>query len=151
MEVEMRDMNRRAVLAGAATLPALTLPAIAAEPDPIFAAIEKHQKLNAAHVAACDAIVPFSHASQGKLTPAIATMEDHAGHLCDAAFDALAELAAMTPRTVAGCAALLRHVENCVTRPEYFDQGNLFQDFREDVEKPAKTMLSRIAATLDHA
>ena len=36
----MRDMNRRAVLAGAATLPALTLPAIAAnEPDAELLAI----------------------------------------------------------------------------------------------------------------
>ena len=35
--------TRRAVLAGAAALPALSLPIIAAEPDPIFEAIERHR------------------------------------------------------------------------------------------------------------
>jgi hypothetical protein len=34
-------MNRRTILAGAAALPAMSIPAIAAEPDPIFAAIER--------------------------------------------------------------------------------------------------------------
>jgi hypothetical protein len=37
--------TRRAVLAGAAAMPALSLPAIAIEPDPIFAAIKKHKGL----------------------------------------------------------------------------------------------------------
>ena len=53
----------------------------------------------------------------------------------------------MTPTTVAGCAPLLRHVANHVTA---YEQGNLFEGFR-DVEEPAKTLLSRIAATLDRA
>ena len=35
-----KSITRRAILAGAVTLPALSLPAIAA-PDPVFAAIEK--------------------------------------------------------------------------------------------------------------
>ena len=46
MEVEMTVTSRRAVLAGAAALPALTLPTIASEPDPILAAIERHGKLS---------------------------------------------------------------------------------------------------------
>jgi hypothetical protein len=37
----MTSLNRRAILAGAIAVPALSLPVIAAEPDPVFAAIEK--------------------------------------------------------------------------------------------------------------
>jgi hypothetical protein len=32
-------IDRRAILAGAAALPAISIPAVAVEPDPIFAAI----------------------------------------------------------------------------------------------------------------
>jgi hypothetical protein len=144
--------TRRAILAGAAALPALSLPAIAtpAQGDPIFEAIEKHRKLNAAHVAACEATVPFSEASGGKRTPAIEAMEDHAGHCCEIAASALSELLALTPATIAGCAALLRHIEN-ITGKESFDQGGLFQDFCDEIEEPAKTLLSRVAVTLDRA
>jgi len=47
--------SRRAVLAGAATMPALAVPAIAtaAEPDPIFAAIERHRSAWAALESHC--------------------------------------------------------------------------------------------------
>ena len=38
-------MNRRAILAGAASLPAISI--LTAEPDPIFAAIEDHRQLMA--------------------------------------------------------------------------------------------------------
>ena len=38
--------TRRAILAGAAAVPALSLPALAVgEPDPIFAAIERHRQV----------------------------------------------------------------------------------------------------------
>jgi hypothetical protein len=40
MEVAMTTTTRRAILAGAAALPAMSLPVIAAETDPIFAAID---------------------------------------------------------------------------------------------------------------
>jgi hypothetical protein len=38
------ELNRRAILAGAAVLPAAALPAVDGEPDPIFAAIEAHRR-----------------------------------------------------------------------------------------------------------
>jgi hypothetical protein len=47
--------TRRAVLAGAAAIPALSLPAIAA-PDPIFAAIESHRQAESAYASAGDEI-----------------------------------------------------------------------------------------------
>jgi hypothetical protein len=143
--------SRRAVLAGAATLPALAIiPATAfAAADPIFAAIEKHRKLNDAHIAACNATVAASEGIEG-LTPTIKKLEDQSGVACDVAFDALGELLATTPTTIAGCAALLRHVEN-LTGKGSFEQGGLFEDWCEEIEEPAKTMLSRVAATIDRA
>ena len=39
--------SRRAVLAGAAALPALSLSTLAAEPDPIVSVIERHRALEA--------------------------------------------------------------------------------------------------------
>jgi hypothetical protein len=37
------SMNRRAILAGAATLPAISIPALGTEPDPAFAAVEAYK------------------------------------------------------------------------------------------------------------
>ncbi|HEV8466437.1 MAG TPA: hypothetical protein VGQ63_15725 [Pseudolabrys sp.] len=45
--------TRRAILAGAAAVPPLSLPAIADEDDPIFAAIESHRIAEAAFAASC--------------------------------------------------------------------------------------------------
>ena len=45
-------MNPRAILAGAAALPATALPAVA-EPDPVFAAIEAHRRAHAARAPSC--------------------------------------------------------------------------------------------------
>jgi hypothetical protein len=49
------QMNRRAVVAGAAVLPAIAAPiaVLAGEPDPIFAAIEAHRVKNGDFKAAC--------------------------------------------------------------------------------------------------
>jgi hypothetical protein len=180
-----KQTTRRAVLAGAAALPALALPAIASEPeitaddfrqayaqldpksqaflralvkehddeniinDPIWAAIQKHRKLNDAHIAACNATAVASEGVEG-LTPTIKELEDQSGVACEVAINALAELLATTPTTIAGCAALLRHVEN-LTGKGSFEQGGLFEDWCEEIEEPAKSLLSRVAATLDRA
>jgi hypothetical protein len=56
--------SRRAILAGAATLPVLSVPAVAAiqtEPDPIFAAIERHRSAYAEWVAALDYETALEH------------------------------------------------------------------------------------------
>jgi hypothetical protein len=53
------NLSRRAILAGAASVPALALPAVAAsastDPDPIFAAIERWKELDAVEQAAFEA------------------------------------------------------------------------------------------------
>jgi hypothetical protein len=85
----MSAVNRRAILAGAATLPAMSIPAFA-EPDPIFAAIEAHRRADAAYCAACEADVPEI--------------------AMDAAWAAADKLLNIRPTTVAGVAALLRYL-----------------------------------------
>jgi hypothetical protein len=95
--------TRRAILAGAAALPALSLPAIAS-PDPIFATIERHRKAQAAHTAAFD--------------------KEDLDRTGDHAHAVLAELVATTPVTIVGCAALLRHVGDHFTG---LGEGNLFE------------------------
>jgi hypothetical protein len=52
----MSNLSRRSLVASAAALPALAVPAVAIasiEPDPIFAAIEKERVLSTAFIARC--------------------------------------------------------------------------------------------------
>lgn len=130
--------TRRAVLAGAAALPALSLPAIA-EPDPIFAAIERHRNAEAAFDAAVNV------ANYGPLA-GDAAAEEVAGELCEVAHSDYAELVAMTPTTTPGCAALLRYVEQHETK---YARYALFQNLNDQVRGPGRDLLSRIVAVLD--
>jgi hypothetical protein len=91
------QLNRRAVLAGAAALPAVSVPALVAgaDPDPIFAAIEAHR------------------AARKRLdTEAFDDADDcpewHEAN--DATDRAAADLAETKPVTIAGAAALMRYI-----------------------------------------
>jgi hypothetical protein len=99
--------THRAVLAGAAALPALSLPALAAsaQVDPIFEAIEEHRRLKTITDAAFAAVPKGGNEG---LTDEIAKAEDYAGDRDDEASDQLADILAMTPTTAAGCIAMLR-------------------------------------------
>jgi len=135
----MRNMNRRAVLAGTAALPALTLPAIAfpAQADPIFAAIEEHRRLDAACNAAFAAIARKENAQA----------EEFASDRQEEAYDQMAEILAMTPTTAAGCIAMLRYLGEFMQNSE--NECAPFHDWEEHLSEPAATLLSRIAAALD--
>jgi hypothetical protein len=107
--------SRRAILAGAAALPALAIPAIAAstEIDPIFAAIERHKVAFRASQAAdnirmgtvtakwspdydpveCKAVMEASSATSG------------------AAANAANALTTIQPTTIAGLLALMHYIE----------------------------------------
>ena len=63
--------SRRAVLAGVASAPVLSLPALAAQPDPVFAAIERH-KAGLAHHTAC---LDKACAIQEEISRQVAEME----------------------------------------------------------------------------
>lgn len=132
--------TRRAILAGAATLPALSVPAIAAAADPIFAAIERHRQAEAAFTAAC-------HAMDN--APSLEGAEALVGARLDRAVQEYTVLTGMTPTTVAGCAALLRYIE--AHEAKYRHEGVvLFSDSGSDeIRTAGKSLLSRIASALD--
>src|ERR1035437_79114 len=136
--------TRRAILAGTAALPALAIiparaVAAAGGVDPIFAAIEKHRQIEAAFVAACN-----EHVEKAR-EPA---REDRVVKLGHRSSNALGELVAMTPTTVAGCAAVLRYLE---THEKSYDEAVLLDNHSDNVRVPARDLLSRIAATLEAA
>jgi hypothetical protein len=133
--------SRRSVIVGTAALPALAMPAIASSAsDPIFAAIERHRQIEAAYVAACNE--PIGDEATEQATEARVN-----GH-CHGSSNALGELVAMTPTTVAGCAAVLRYLE---THEQSYDEAILLDNHSDNVSVPAQNLLSRIAATLDRA
>ncbi|MGJ0453463.1 MAG: hypothetical protein ACR65T_09600 [Methylocystis sp.] len=87
------ETTRRAIMAGLAAAPVAGLPAIAgvvAEADPIFAAIEKHQRAYAA----------FNQSEEGP-------DQDTA---CSVYFDANIDLYSTKPTTPAGAAKFLRFI-----------------------------------------
>ena len=93
--------SRRAILAGAAMLPAISLPALAAaEPDPIFAAIEKMKATDAAHGRRCEGEPEVRG-------PEYEAWYEAQGIACYAAADARDEMLATVPTTVAGAVAML--------------------------------------------
>lgn len=100
------------------------------EPDPVFAAIEEHKAADAVFKAACE--------SQPSNTAECDRLNGIEGR-------ALGDLVAMTPRTVAGAAALLRHA-NAVLRDD--EQPTPFDGYRHAGE-PGKTLLDRVADALD--
>jgi len=127
-----KQTTRRAILAGTAALPGLGIPAIAAA-DPIFAAIERHRQVEAKYLAAC-------------ASEKIGDQDEVLYELNDKSSEQYAALTKMTQTTVAGCAALLRHIEHY----ENHYGGSLGNNICEDETQAAcKTLLSRIASVLE--
>jgi hypothetical protein len=139
--------SRRAILAGAACIPALAvLPATAIAPaaaaDPIFAAIERHREAEAAFAGAYD---NAAYRNATRSTPATDAIEERADELGGAANNLYVDLVTMTPTTPAGCAALLRHIE----AHERANGVNAILDNHERAGLAARDLLSRLAAMLD--
>jgi hypothetical protein len=107
----MSNLSRRALVTGAAGLPVLAAPALASsEPDPIFAAIEKYRRLDAAFLARNDLEDDLAEAGQ-ELAPASGdhrTPEMVAA--VNAAIDSRVQLARTPPTTPEGLAAYLEFV-----------------------------------------
>jgi hypothetical protein len=117
----MSAMNRRAILAGAASA-AVAIPTAAAPmPDPIFAAIEAHRAAWAALEKDCSRLSDES-------TP---EAEAEFYRLNDAVEEAAGSLVETQPTTMAGAVTLLRHVA------EHEDKGDTI-DCLED-EDDGKT------------
>jgi hypothetical protein len=90
-------------LAGLAALP-LALPAAAAVPDPVFAAIERYKALSVEYTAVVDWRAPMEQED-----PDLSEAEDEASRTCAALFEQRDILFSYRPPTAAGIAALLIH------------------------------------------
>ena len=98
------SLSRRKTLAGLAVLPAL-IPAVAAaaDPDPIFAAIERHRVLSTEY----DSAVAISGNLGG---PEFEAAEEITSVCCDALLEHANKLICSKPTTLAGAIALVRYV-----------------------------------------
>jgi hypothetical protein len=129
----MHTMNRRALVAGAATLPAISLPAIAALPaaDPIFAAIEDHRIKDAAFRVAYQ-----DESAENNATVAAAGKVEAA---------AARTMLLTVPTTLAGIAARVSHVADCESAGD--DILSLVMD-SEDGNGAAAALLQTLNAGL---
>lgn len=134
------SLTRRAALGGLAVVAVPTsaaavcaAPGFAGPDAELFAAVRRYE---AAHTA--------SRALEG--WPADITDEEVCA-VCDEQNGALADLMAMTPQTVAGCAAVLRCVQM------FGDQMAcpLFADWTNGIGERGATLLGRMAAALSEA
>jgi hypothetical protein len=95
-------LSRRMALAGLATL-TVGLSATAAEPDPVFAAIERHRALSADYTAAVDV------SSKLDVGPEFEAADAIAGDRCDALLGQADILIRLEPTTTAGAITLMRY------------------------------------------
>jgi len=141
----MSRINRRAVLAGAASA-AVTAPAIAAPtPDPIFAAIEAYKLQDAAFLALChyedeleEKGIKLASGPDDDRTPEMAA-------LVEAGIAARIALAETVPTTPAGLAALtgfLREQTTALGIP-FFDQNEEHVAFFETLDTAVHNILAR--------
>jgi hypothetical protein len=113
--------SRRAVVAGLAVAPTAALPTIAgalSEPDPIFAAIERHKAAECAFLVTCNLTDEVRAEREGrKVTEADEAAWDSAREAEEAALQALIETA---PTSKAGARAAIEWLA-------YYDRGYAFR------------------------
>jgi len=129
--------SRRAVLAGAAAIPALSLPAIA-QADPTFAAIERHRLAERAYVDAWKGIDP------GLETEEAERLKQRAQKLGKESWKQYAALLQVTPTTTAGCAAALLYINQHTAE---YGIGP-FDNNADEIQKSGNEWLSRVAVVL---
>jgi hypothetical protein len=119
-----KNLSRRSLVAGVAALPALVVQAVAAsaEPDPIFAAIERHRKATAACLKADeDQVLDYKR-------------------FADAMIDAFYRVWDMVPTTLAGMRA---KIDFAVALSQFSDAD---RDFVETFYESARLIAVPVAA-----
>jgi hypothetical protein len=147
------ELSRRATLAGLATIASMPPPALgAAEPDPIFAVIERHHE---AFKAFRDAGAVYSAREEewfkkrGDRPPALVEAEEHQAATNDLEAETCDELLTTLPTTLPGALAVIRYVisyENG-TNPLLKGRHELFRDLDTD----ALTFLTTIGDAIENA
>jgi len=124
--------NRRAILAGALSLPALALPASAgaAGPDPVYAAIERYREARRALI------------EDAAKFPGRDIDED----LADDEIEAVDAMLRTKPTTLLGCAALLREIATAAD-----DMGATLFDNMGGVDDAGRDLLPMLAAFIEGA
>jgi hypothetical protein len=152
METEVMNTNtsRRAVLAGAATLPALAVPAAAGSltHDPIFAAIERARRA----YGRCCKVSEWEDQQEGAGIKLVLAEGDHrTPELRDAvneAIDARYSLAETAPTTLAGLLAWLQYVaeQSAVEETFYFDNAEECMAFATTLGRAVRGIAGLIEA-----
>jgi hypothetical protein len=137
------NLSRRAILAGAASVPALAGPALALPPalasapvavDPIYAAIEAHRTANLEFHD--ENFVDEDHPQYEKEMQRLSDSADvAAGHLCD-----------VQPMTIAGAIALLNYYAEVTVSHDGEDWPGGLEDKQAEVEKPFGYFFTRNVA-----
>lgn len=112
--------SRKPALAGLATV-SVAWPAAATEPDPIFAAIERHRDLSAGYTAAVDVSSKLEAGAEFDAADAIA------GERCRSLMDHAEALIRLKPTTLAGAIALKRYfasLEEWQTPADHCEEGD---------------------------
>jgi hypothetical protein len=119
--------------------------ALAAEPDPIFAAIERHDSACHAHSAVVTVYGRMRHGEPGYIEA-----EKRSHEACHRSFEALADLLLTEPTTFVGAAAVLEYVGS----PQYEWEGDGNETIMQVAldapctQEAALAFLPTIAATL---
>jgi hypothetical protein len=149
----MSDLSRRSLVTSAAALPVLAVPAIAipsAEPDPIFAAIEKERALNAAFIARCHHENDLAEAGvELALAPGDPSRTSEMLAVVTASKGAREDLANTVPATLPGLVAYLDYViaeSEGLSSPDlevfFFDGEDETLDFVRSLARSVRTICS---------
>jgi hypothetical protein len=154
-------LSRAAAGTAAAVLPAVATPFSGAEPDPIFAAIERHREAMRAYTVVTpltDIMAYEQTLAAGKpwpwpFAPETPESDDEIERLNDGLEDAQRDVFTIVPTTLAGIAALLDHLSlptfpedvRCGGNPLILEDAFLSGD---EVRDAAQDMLQTTAAML---
>ncbi len=132
-------LSRRTMLGALAVLP-MALPAVAAGPDPVFAAIERYKVLSAEHDAAVDISAALEDEDPDRLDA-----EHETSRTTDALFVEMDVIFTFRPSTVAGVAALLKYISTLEEwqMPPGLEDGNVL--------RTVQTLCTCLAAALEQS
>lgn len=112
----------------------------AAEPDPVFAAIERYKVLSAEYTVAVDRRAPLEDDD-----PDLSEAEDEASRIATALFEQMDLIFTFRPSTVAGVAALLKFISTL----EDWQMAPGLED--GDGMKAAQTLCTGLAAAIEQS